>query len=506
MAETLREDNAELRSIAEIAPGIILNHGISEEGIEQLVAASHQQHIKDATPRDAEERFMSAEAINARINEGCDFYTLTSREGDKDLLAGVVWFKEKPFGELDWTLAVRLYEGFVGKGLGAIFLGSAIEDFAAQHPDVNSIWLSTALNNIAAQRLYQRLGFSTIHTDQERYYMQKELPAHNPKIAVIGGGTGSFTVLSGLKHRTKEITAIVNMSDDGGSSGILRDELGVLPPGDARQCLVALSESDELRELFQFRLKSKGSLNGHSLGNILLTALEQQHGNFEEALRVASEILAIIGKVVPVTTADTRVKARLESGEVIDREDIIGSYTFKTERPEVWLEPEAKLTDQAAKAIAEAELVVIAPGNLYGSLAPALAVKGMKEALEATAAKKVYVANLVTKPGQTEGFMVHDFADEIERFLGAKILDFVLYNIDEPPKRLREKYIHQGEDILPFDLEILRLQHYRAIGLPLVASSSAEYAENDAIASSRTLIRHDEIVLADELIKLLVEG
>lgn len=330
------------------------------------------------------------------------------------------------------------------------------------------------------------------------------LHAQNPKIVVIGGGTGSFTVLSGLKHYTNSITAVVNMSDDGGSSGELRDELGVLPPGDVRQCLVALSDHDVLRRIFEYRLKGvSGKLENHPLGNILLSGIEQMTGDFEEAADMLGQLLNITGRVVPVTTAKATLHARREDGTIVSGEQSIGHMNFGKERPEIWLEPQAPITDSARTAILDADIVVIAPGNLYGSLAPALVVDGVRQALRESKAKRVYVSNLVTKPDQTEGFQVHDFADEVERFIGAEVLDYVFFNTDEPTPTMLRKYTHDGELMLEFNLEEMASRPYKAIGLPLIAKDPVRHLENDRLRSRRTLIRHDGEVLAKEVIKLL---
>lgn len=251
------------------------------------------------------------------------------------------------------------------------------------------------------------------------------------KIAVIGGGTGSFTLLSQLKHYTKHVTALVNMADDGGSTGMLRDELGVLPPGDVRQCLVALSESERVRDLFNYR------------------------------------------------------------------------FDFGTnKRPEMELHPKAVLNPAARDAIMHADLVVIAPGNVYGSLAPALVVPGMSEALVATKAKKIYVCNLVTKPGQTDNFDVSDYASEIERF-GKFTLDYVLYNDDKPSDELLERYAKDGEFRVEYDTTELKKMHYKAIGGSFIRKEPFAPAESsDPIAHTRTLIRHDATAVAKQLMRI----
>ncbi len=471
---------------------------------QQLVGKSQEENISKWTPKDSAERFPSIEAVESRVAD-TDMYALVERSktGAEDL-AGLIWFSERPKHGCNYTFAIRMYDGYAGKSLASEFADTAIKDFQLLHPTERSIWLRVNTANHAARNLYEKLGFTSSLIDESGEIMNKIIDAKNPKIVVIGGGTGSFTVLSGLKHYTDNITAVVNMSDDGGSSGELRDELGTLPPGDVRQCLVALSDNDVMRRIFEYRLKGvSGKLENHPLGNILLSGIEQMTGNFEEAADLLGKLLNIKGRVVPVTIAQAKLHARRKDGSVIKGEETIGHMNFGTERPDIWLEPDARITESALAAIKDADIVVIAPGNLYGSLAPALVVKGIKDALLATRAKRVYISNLVTKPDQTEGFKVHDFADEIERFIGAEVLDYVLYNTDEPTPSMISKYTRDGEHVLEFDLEQLSIKPYEAIGLPLIAKEPVVHSENDRLRSRRTLIRHDSELLAKEVIKLL---
>lgn len=322
-------------------------------------------------------------------------------------------------------------------------------------------------------------------------------------VVVIGGGTGSFTLLRSLKNYTTHITALVNMADNGGSTGQLRDELGVLPPGDIRQCLVALSESTRTRDLFNYRFE-EGTFAGHAFGNIFMAALEKMTGNFAEAVEEASSVLNITGKVEPVTLDEVTLVMENSKGEVTRGEFQIGQSNFgNMKRPRISLDPDPRLNPRAAEAIQSADLVVIAPGNLYGSLAPALIVPGMREALNATDAKKVYVCNLVTKPGQTDGFTVSDFAEEIERFANCSI-DYVLYNTSKPSTELLDKYAKEGELPVEFDLNHLKKQHFKAKGGNFLSGdfSASNSGSSDPLAATRTFIRHDADSIARALMKL----
>ncbi len=323
------------------------------------------------------------------------------------------------------------------------------------------------------------------------------------KIAVIGGGTGSFTLLSALKDHTSQIAALVNMADDGGSTGVLRDELGALPPGDVRQCLVALSDSPKVRDLFNYRFE-EGTFRGHSFGNILLSALEKVTGNFSEAVDTASEILRVNGTVIPATLDDVRLKLEWPDASVIlHGERVIDADYFQHDprKATLSLEPFARANPLALAAIREADLVVVAPGDLYTSLGPLLVIDGIGEALRTSKAKKIYVANLVTKRGQTEGFTVADHADEIERFAGVNFLDAVLYNHQQPDEALAARYRQEGAYLVDSDIATLRQNSYHAVsGAFLGGVADREVA--DVLPVTRSLIRHDTDAVANAIIEL----
>jgi uncharacterized cofD-like protein len=293
------------------------------------------------------------------------------------------------------------------------------------------------------------------------------------------------------------------MADDGGSTGVLRDELGALPPGDVRQCLVALSESPKVRELFNYRF-SEGTFDGHAFGNIFLTALEKMTGSFAEAIDVADEVLNVRGRVVPVTLDNVRLVIKQRNSNHIVGEHHIDSISFDKgeERPDLAYTETATLNPVAAQAIAEADMVIIAPGDIYGSLGPALIVEGMHNALTQTKAKIVYVCNLVTKPGQTDNFTVTDFADEIERFVGAKVIDYVLYNTELPSDELLKKYAKDKEYGVKLNEMEAKYKHYKLIGKDLVSTEAPKAVKGDKISSTRAFIRHDQDTLARQLMKV----
>jgi uncharacterized cofD-like protein len=323
------------------------------------------------------------------------------------------------------------------------------------------------------------------------------------KITVIGGGTGSFTLLSALKKHTRQIAAVVNMADDGGSTGVLRDELGALPPGDVRQCLVALSDSPKIRDLFNYRF-DEGTFQGHAFGNLLLTALEKMTGNFTEAVETASEILRVNGVVIPATLDNVRLKMEWpEVSTILHGERVIDADFFKYDprRATLSLVPAAHANPTALAAIEQADLIVIAPGDLYTSLGPLLVIDGVGEALQKTSATIMYVSNLVTKQGQTAGFCVSDHAAEIERFIGGEALDYVLYNKQVPTNELAQRYKQENAYLVEADEAVMATKKYTAVGGNFLGAV-AEGHHNDVLPVTRSLIRHDSEAIARALIEL----
>ena len=315
-----------------------------------------------------------------------------------------------------------------------------------------------------------------------------------PNVVLLGGGTGSFTLLQGLKKLTPNITAVVSMSDDGGSSGLLRDELGVLPPGDIRQCLVALSDTPEVRDLFSYRF-TDGRFDGQSLGNIILSGLELRYGNLPKAIQVAGDILHITGQVVPVTldkhTLVVRDKDITHRGEHVVDGDVDLSVDAT-----VSLDPAPQLNPAAAKAIAGADMVVIAPGSLHTSLLPILAVTGMAEVL-ANVPKVVWVANLINKPHQTDNWHVVDYVRQLERYAGTDRIDVVLYNTEPITSKLLARYASDGE--YPVAITATRFGEIaaQAKGARLVSEEIIASQAGDAVR--RTFIRHDTDTVRREL-------
>ncbi len=268
----------------------------------------------------------------------------------------------------------------------------------------------------------------------------------NKKVVVIGGGTGSFMVLSALRNYPVHLTSIVSMADNGGSTGRLRDQYGVLPPGDVRRALVALSDAPQtLRDLFNYRFSS-GDLKEHNFGNIFLSTLEKMTGSFAEALRVVSQILNIKGSVIPVTLKDITLYAQLANGVVVKGETNIDKPKHNPELPikKVWLSPQARINPKAKQAILTADLIVIGPGDLFTSIIPNFLVRGITTAIKKSRAKKVYVCNLMTKFGETHGFKACDFLNTIEDYLGKETLDYAIFNNKRPSPEILKRYLEEN--------------------------------------------------------------
>lgn len=322
------------------------------------------------------------------------------------------------------------------------------------------------------------------------------------RVVTIGGGTGSFMLLSGLKQYAIDLTAIVSMADDGGSTGVLRDELGVLPPGDIRQCLVALSDTpDKLRELMNYRF-AEGGLDGHNFGNLFLSALEKITGDFGSAVKEASQILNIHGAVVPVTLSDIRLFMELDNGDLLSGEhEINTSKKFeKIGVKRVFLRPKPVVNPLAVKKILEADLVVLGPGNHYCAIIPNLLVPGIAEALRKTKAKIVYNCNLISKRGQTDLFTLEDYVNEVNQYIGTERIDFATFNTKEPSDQLLRKYRTYGR-LVTFENKDKR--RYRVIATNLLSQQAVKFRPEDKVATTRAFIRHDADKLARVLVMLL---
>ena len=253
-------------------------------------------------------------------------------------------------------------------------------------------------------------------------------PEAAARITVIGGGTGLPSLIRGIKRYSHNISAIVTMADDGGSSGRLRRELGIPPPGDIRNCLVALADSEDVMErLMDYRFTSDGQLNGHSFGNMLIAALADIGGDFSRAVAIAGELLAIRGRVIPSTTTDVTLLASTETGETLTGETSIAAAPSPL-RTLALSPPNPPAHPEAAAALAQADLIIIGPGSLYTSIAPNLLIPGIAQGVAQSPALKVYVCNVAEEPRQTEGYAVQDHLEIVRRYAGPAAVDAVIAN------------------------------------------------------------------------------
>ncbi|MFH1545012.1 MAG: uridine diphosphate-N-acetylglucosamine-binding protein YvcK [archaeon] len=323
------------------------------------------------------------------------------------------------------------------------------------------------------------------------------------KVVAIGGGTGLPNVLFGLKKFTANLTAIVTVTDSGRSSGRLRRELNVLPPGDIRNCLVALSDSEKLmKDLFQYRFFGENELNGHSFGNLFIAALAKLTGSFEKGIEKASNILAIKGRVLPSTLEDVYLCAELKNGEMIEREEVIRSKALPIKK--VFLKPSnAKPLNKAVKAIMDADAIVIGPGSLFTSIIPNLLVNGIPEAIKKSKAKKIYVSNIVTQPDQTKNFTVSEHVKTIEEYLGKRVIDFVIINNMPPPKNLLKKYREEDSGLVKANKKELKKINAKIIEENLIEKIKEE--KKPLLWEKKYLLRHDPFKLAECILRTVKE-
>lgn len=321
-------------------------------------------------------------------------------------------------------------------------------------------------------------------------YLQRLRLAQGPKIVAIGGGTGLSTLLRGLKQETSNITAIVTVTDDGGSSGKLIKDKGMIPPGDIRNCLVALADAEKaMTDLFQHRFTNSGALTGHSLGNLLIAGLTDQNDkDFERALEIASDVLNIRGRVLPSTLEHVRLAATFSDGRTEYGETNIVEQHKEIKSLE--LEPKDPAAHPSAmEAIRQADLICIGPGSVYTSLIPNLLVPGIAEAIAASTAIKVYICNVMTQPGESEGFTASRHVAAIVDCVRERVFDYVLINTAIPTEQAVAKYQGSGQHLVEADEDMIRKQGFRMI--------------RGNFMSETDVIRHDPVKVTNRLMKLL---
>jgi uncharacterized cofD-like protein len=301
------------------------------------------------------------------------------------------------------------------------------------------------------------------------------------RIVAIGGGTGLSTLLRGLKRGTSNLTAVVTVSDDGGSSGRLRKELGVLPPGDVRNCLVALADDEALvTDLFRYRFSEGEGLSGHSFGNLFLAAMTGITGNFDRAIQESSRVLNVVGRVLPATLGVARLCAELDDGTIVEGESNISNTQRKIRR--VFFSPESVAPlDEVIAAIREADAIVLGPGSLYTSIAPNLLVGSIAREVADARGVKIYVCNVMTQPGETDNMTAADHVEALLENAGEHVCDYVIVN-DERPSRLLAAYAQEGQ--VPVEPDVER-----------IAALGVEPVEAGVIGETDT-VRHDPKRLA----------
>ena len=329
----------------------------------------------------------------------------------------------------------------------------------------------------------------------ETLITEKRLLVKGPKIVVIGGGTGLSTMLRGLKYYTSNITAIVTVGDDGGGSGALREDLGMLPPGDIRNCILALADTEPLMEdLLQYRF-TEGRLKGQSFGNLFLAAMDGVSDNFVGAVQKMSSVLAVTGKVLPVTLDDMKLMAQLDNGNVVEGESDIPEEAFKQKSKinRLMIVPEdAKPLEEALQAIKDADAIVMGPGSLYTSVIPNLLVKGIVSEIKKSSAYKIYISNVMTQPGETDGFKVYDHIKVLKKYGGKDIVDCVIANNGSISYDMKKKYKDKNSDIVTIDRDKLK-------------DFGIEIVEKNLIKVSKGTIKHDSDYLAQVLVETIME-
>lgn len=323
----------------------------------------------------------------------------------------------------------------------------------------------------------------------------KIVEKEGPKVVVIGGGTGQSIFLRGLKHYTQNITAIVTVADDGGGSGVLREDLGMLPPGDIRNCLLALANIEPtMNEVMQYRF-TDGNLKGQSFGNLFIAAMNGLYGNFETAVYKMSEVFAITGRVLPVTLENVNLIAKLKNGNIIKGESRIPEEvkSQKSNIEKITLDPiDVTPLEEVITSIYNADIIVIGPGSLYTSIIPNLLVRGVVKAIKKSNAPKVYISNIMTQPGETGNYNVLDHVNAINKHTNKELIDYVIVNNEILPEDVFDKYRKDGaEQVL---LDELQNKVLDDMGIKVIEDNLVEVKKN--------YIRHDAKHIANIIVNL----
>ncbi|BFH10556.1 gluconeogenesis factor [Paenibacillus dendritiformis] len=310
-----------------------------------------------------------------------------------------------------------------------------------------------------------------------------------PRIVVMGGGTGLSVMLRGLKEKPLDITAIVTVADDGGSSGILRQELQMPPPGDIRNVLTALADVEpSLSEMLKYRFPNGTGLAGHSLGNLILAAMTDITGDFVAGIRELSRVLAVRGRVLPAANQAIALNAEMTDGTIVEGESAIPQAGQRIKR--VFLEPEqVEALPEAVQALQEADAILVGPGSLYTSIIPTLLVPKLAQAVKESDAVKIFVCNVMTQPGETDNYKVSDHLEAIQQHVGEHLFDYVIVNDGEIPPQVQDRYAEQGARAVHLDLDEVTKRGYKVIA--------------DSLVLFRTYLRHDAEKLSHHIYQLV---
>lgn len=360
------------------------------------------------------------------------------------------------------------------------------------------IYISATQGMRSILRLINR-GYLNVSLDSrklENLIYEKRLLVKGPKIVTIGGGTGLSTMLRGLKYYTSNITAIVTVADDGGGSGDLRQDLGILPPGDIRNCILSLADTEPIMdELLQYRFKD-GKLKEQSFGNLFLAAMDGISENFNDAVQKVSSVLAVTGKVVPVTLENLTLKAQLKNGSIIQGESNIPNEAIKNNSTieKVFIEPKnAVALKEAVEAIKEADAIILGPGSLYTSVIPNLLIKDIIGAMHKTKAAKIYVSNIMTQPGETDNYTVSDHIKAIFDHGGKGIIDYVVVNKETIDAEWEKKYMEETSKLVSIDEDKIK-----DMGVDIISSNFIKI-------NKKGCVRHNSEKLAAILIETIME-
>lgn len=310
-----------------------------------------------------------------------------------------------------------------------------------------------------------------------------------PRIVVMGGGTGLSVMLRGLKEKPLDITAIVTVADDGGSSGILRQELQMPPPGDIRNVLTALADVEpSLSEMLKYRFPNGTGLAGHSLGNLILAAMTDITGDFVAGIRELSRVLAVRGRVLPAANQAIVLNAEMTDGTIVEGESAIPQAGQRIKR--VFLEPaQVEALPEAVQALQEADAILVGPGSLYTSIIPTLLVPKLAQAVKESDAVKIFVCNVMTQPGETDNYKVSDHLEAIQQHVGEHLFDYVIVNDGEIPPQVQDRYAEQGARAVHLDLDEVTKRGYKVIA--------------DSLVLFRTYLRHDAEKLSHHIYQLV---